>query len=155
MYKRVIELGKDNPMSCLVKDMVFYATAVGILFLVDKYIVIEKKIIEQSLFAFTILFIATIIHKYVIDKIVGAGKLECPMETEEKTVQENVNMKRGLKEKKSEIPAIPEVNRHKQPEVPRQITPPQFISEDHLPIQMNQMNSPPPQYDMGGYGTLY
>jgi len=156
MYNRVIELGKKNPMACLVKELVFYLTAMGVLFIVYKYIDIDQKLVEMTAFALVVLFVTSIVHKFVVDKIIGAGNLECPMEHENKTVEENVNRKHGLNEKKSEIPIIPEVNRHKQPNVPRHFMgSPQMIAEDQLPVQLNQMNSAPPQYDMGGYGTLY
>ena len=156
MYNRVIELGKKNPMACLVKELIFYLTAIGILFIVNNYIEVDKKLIEMAGFVMIILFLTSIIHKYAVDKIIGAGNLECPMDHESKTVEENVNRQRGVTEKKSEIPIIPEVNRKRQPDVPIQFMgSPQMIADEHIPVQLNQMNSAPPQYDMGGYGTLY
>lgn len=156
MYSRVIELGKDNPMACLIKDIVAFGTSFVVLYLIRKYIVVDKKLLDIANIVLLILFITTILHKTVVDKIIGAGKLECPIEQEERTVEENVNMKNGMKDEKIVIPKLPEINKVRQVEnQPRQLPQQQPLYEEHKAMMPQQMNTPPLQYDMGGYSTLY
>lgn len=157
MYKRIVELGETNPMACLIKDLVKYLTGTGIVYLIDRYIKVDKTIINILYFVFGILFITSLVHKYIIDKIIGAGSLECPIEGDNRTVEENITLKHELKKKiNSDLPPMPEVNKTPQQKPPMEPNVQMHMMRDeHIPMMPQQMNTPPPQFDMGGYQTLY
>lgn len=159
--QRLVELGQKNPMACLIKDLLKYTTGLLVLYLIHRYVEIDRKYIEYSSFTLSILFIATILHKYIIDRIIGAGLYECPPEIDERSPEENMGLKNN-KKKEGEMPPIPEVNKAPQPQLPSQPTPSKMIhnsfntmQNEHIPMMPNQMEVAPPQFSMGGYQTLY